>query len=312
MTLTLEEMCDELQKVNRVVVAGHVIPDGDAIGSALALAMILKSIGKDVRVMFDDNIPRNFMMMPTCEKIERPSEKIDVDALVIVDTAPDRIGKVLECVGDVPILNIDHHVSNSGENRKLFCDPHAAATAEIIFEIAIELGIKLTKDFAVCVYVGIATDTGFFQFSNTTAETLLIASDMLALGVKPNLVVEVLEQRPIEVVKGLGQSLNTLEVWHDGKAAGMFLDEDLVANLETTEGFIDEIRVIEGVDVSLLLKFMAKNVCRVSMRSKTVDVSKIAMQFGGGGHLRAAGCTLKMPFEDAKRTIMQAIDDALN
>ena len=312
MKLTLEQMCEELQKVNRVVVAGHVIPDGDAIGSALALAMILKSIGKDVRVMFDDNIPRNFMMMPTCETIERPYEKIDVDALIIVDTAPDRIGKVLECVGDVPILNIDHHVSNSGENRKLFCDPHAAATAEIIFEIAIELGIKLTKDFAVCVYVGIATDTGFFQFSNTTAETLLIASDMLALGVKPNLVVEVLEQRPLEVVKGLGQSLNTLEVWHDGKAAGMFLDEDLVANLETTEGFIDEIRVIEGVDVSLLLKFMEKNVCRVSMRSKTVDVSKIAMQFGGGGHLRAAGCTLKMPFEDAKHTIMQAINDALN
>ena len=299
MKLTLEQMCEELQKVNRVVIAGHVIPDGDAVGSALALAMILKSIGKDVRVMFDDDIPRNFSMLPTCEIIERPVEKIDVDALIIVDTAPDRIGKVHDCVGDVPILNIDHHVSNSGENRKLFCDPNAAATAEIIFEIAIEIGIKLTKEFAICVYVGIATDTGFFQFSNTTAETLLIASDMLALGVKPNLVVEVLEQRP-------------LEVWHDGKAAGMFLDEDLVANIETTEGFIDQIRVIEGVDVSLLLKFKEKNVCRVSMRSKTVDVSKIAMKFDGGGHIRAAGCTLNMPFEDAKRTIMQAIDDALN
>lgn len=312
MNLTLDEMCDELQKLNRVVIAGHVNPDGDAVGSALALAMCLKSIGKDVRVFFDDEIPRNFSLLPKHEKIERPIEKIETDALIIVDASPDRIGRVLECVGDVPILNIDHHVSNDGEGRKLFCDPQAAATAEIIFQIAIEMGIKLTKEIATCIYVGIATDTGFFCFSNTTAETLLIASDMLALGVKPNLVVDVLEQRPLEVVVGLGKALNTLELWHDGRAAGIFIDQNLVDTLETTEGFIDQIRVIEGVDVSLLLKCKSENVCRVSMRSKTVDVAEIAMKFDGGGHIRAAGCTLKMPFEDAKRTIIQAIDEALD
>ena len=314
MNITLREMGDELKKLNRIVVTGHVNPDGDAVGSALALAAILKQLGKDVRVVFNDDMPRNFSILPYRSEIEKPpanGEKIPADALVIVDASPDRIGRVLECV-DAPILNIDHHVSNDGEGRKLYCDPDSAATAEIIFKLGMDLNVELTKEIAACIYVGIATDSGFFCYSNTTPRTLWIASKLLEVGVRPNVISEVLEERPLAVIVGLGEALRTLELWHDGKAAGIFLDRELTSKLETTEGFIDQIRVIEGVDVALMLKCTGENVCRVSMRSKNVDVTKIALQFDGGGHIRAAGCTLKMPFDEAKKAIVDAIDRELS
>ena len=180
MNITLREMGDELKKLNRIVVTGHVNPDGDAVGSALALAAILKQLGKDVRVVFNDDMPRNFSILPYRSEIEKPpanGEKIPADALVIVDASPDRIGRVLECV-DAPILNIDHHVSNDGEGRKLYCDPDSAATAEIIFKLGMDLNVELTKEIAACIYVGIATDSGFFCYSNTTPRTLWIASKL--------------------------------------------------------------------------------------------------------------------------------------
>ena len=191
-------------------------------------------------------------------------------------------------------------------------DADRAATAEIIYELVKEMNAEFDYENALPLYTGIATDSGFFRYANTKPFTMRAAAELMEYGVKPNLVSEATEVKPFAVVKGLGAALSAAEIFHDGLAAGIFLDYPTVKELETTEGFIDEIRVIEGVDVAVLVKCQGENMCRVSMRSKTLDVAKIAMKFGGGGHVRAAGCTLKTSFDEAKKIITEELNRALS
>ncbi len=308
MKITLQDAADKLKAANKIVVTAHVNPDGDAIGSTIALYQILKALGKDVTIYIDDKLPKNFVTMPGAEDIKRPveGEKISADLLVILDTAPDRVGKVIE-VCDAPILNIDHHVTNNNAENFLYVDATASATCEIIFYFSKILGVELTLNMAVCLYIGMATDTGFFNYSNTKPATFKAAAELVELGVMPNLVSENLERRTAHEIKILSLALQTTKLYFGGKVAGMFVDEKLSAQSDNTEGLIDLIRVIEGVEVAFLLKFKAKKICRVSMRSKTVDVSKIAQRLGGGGHVRAAGCTIEENFDDAKKILIDAI-----
>ncbi len=313
MKLTLEKTAEILKHANRVVLTAHENPDGDAIGSSLGLMHILREMGKDVRVMIDDDIPSIFSILPGVEKIEKPAEdaaSAEADLLVVLDTGLDRIGRVQELV-KAPVLNIDHHVTNKEDKVRVYVDPMRAATCEIVYELAKELQVPFTKDSAICIYTGIATDCGFFRYSNTKPFTMRAAAELMEWDVSPNLVSEAMEQKSRAVVEGMAEALQTMEVFGGGRAAGLFLDEALSEKLESTEGFIDMIRVIEGVDVALLLKCREKDVCRVSMRSKGTDVSRIAASFDGGGHVRAAGCTLKMSFGEAKKTIVMAIEQAL-
>ena len=313
MKLTLEKTAEVLKNADRLVLTAHVNPDGDAIGSSLGLMHILREMGKEVQIFIDDDIPSIFSILPGVEKIQKPEEsmpKISADLLVVLDASPDRVGKVRELV-EAPVLNIDHHVTNTEDKVRVYVDSKRAATCEIIYELAKELEIPFTKDSAVCIYTGIATDCGFFRYANTTPFTMRAAAELMEWDIRPNLISEAMEQKSCATVRGMAKALSTLEVFHDGRAAGLFLDDELSSELETTEGFIDMIRVIEGVDVALLLKCKEKNVCRVSMRSRETDVSRIAMSLNGGGHIRAAGCTLEMPFEEAKKTIVDAIDRAL-
>ncbi len=313
MKLTLEKTAEVLKNAGNVVLTAHVNPDGDAIGSTLGLMHILREMGKDVRIFIDDDIPSIFSILPGVEQIRKPeegAEPMEADLLVVLDTATDRIGRVGELV-KAPVLNIDHHVTNTEDKVRVYVDSKRAATCEIVYELAKELEIPFTKDSALCIYTGIATDCGFFRYSNTTPFTMRAAAELMEWEVRPNLVSEAVEQKSRAVVEGMAEALQTMEIFAGGRAAGLFLDESLSEKLESTEGFIDMIRVIEGVDVALLLKWKEKDVCRVSMRSKGTDVSQIAMAFEGGGHVRAAGCTLRMPFENAKETIVGAIEKAL-
>ena len=173
------------------------------------------------------------------------------------------------------------------------------------------MGAPFSKEAAMCLYTGLATDTGFFRFSNAASHTYRAAADLLDAGAQPNVISEALEVKPLQTVKDLGEALSQMEMFADGKASGIFLTQAQTARMESTESFIGHIRVIDGVDVAVVLKCKEPELCRVSMRSKHVDVSRIATEFSGGGHVRAAGCTLKMPFEQAKATIMEAIEKAI-
>ena len=311
MLITLSEAASKIKTANKILITAHVQPDGDAIGSTLATMQMLRSLGKTAQVFIDDSVRKNLHALPHFEEIRRPSaEKFDADLLLILDTSPDRIGNVSKLT-DAPILNIDHHVTNKGDGYELCVDTEAAATCEIIFRLSKELDVEITPDIATCLYTGIATDTGFFQFSNTRAETLAIASKLITYGVSPHFISEQLEKKSLAEVRGLSAALNSLKMFYDDKVAGMILDHETAKKFDSTEGFIDEIRVIETVDVAFLITEKAPNVCRVSMRSKGVDVSKIADKLGGGGHIRAAGCTLKTTLADAEKILVEAIGEAL-
>ena len=308
MKITLEEAAEKLKSAKKILLTAHVNPDGDALGSTLALRQGLLSLGKIVEIYIDDRLPRNFAILPWEEKIRRPQEgeKFDADLLVVLDTAPDRIGKVREMT-DAPVLNIDHHITNKTEDVFLYVEPQAAATCEIIFKLFHIMKMEIDKNAANCLYTGIATDTGFFNYSNTRPTTFVAAAELLEFGVEPNIIAEQMEKRTFSELKGMNAALNTTKLFYGGKIVGMFIDEKLSNSLESTEGFIDLIRVIDSVEIAFLLTCKAKNVCRVSMRSKFLNVSKVANRLGGGGHVKAAGCTLNMGFEEAKELLIQSI-----
>ena len=312
MKITLEAAAEKLLAAQKLLITAHVNPDGDAIGSALALAAFLRGRGKEATVMIDDRLPKNLSFLPGYDKIVRPEEgrKSDAELLVILDTSLDRIGEVEKAAAGMPVLNLDHHISNDGKADFLYND-NRAATAEIVFEIVDRFGGEFTPEIAIPLYTGLATDTGFFKFSNTRPETLRAAARLLEAGVRPEKVSEALEEKPEALVRGQAAALQTMELSYGGRVAGLYLDKELATSLESTEGFIDFVRVIEGVDIAVLVKCMDENFCRVSVRSKGIDVSKVAMKFGGGGHIRAAGFSVKKPLEEAKKDVLEALGEAL-
>ena len=310
MKITLQEAAAKIQSANKIILTAHINPDGDAIGSTLAMLQILQSMNKDVQLYIDDKIPKNFSVLPFAEKIRRPREyeKLTADLLIVLDCEPERTGEVKNVV-DAPILNIDHHITNTSEEGDIYIDAAAAATCEIIVRLCHELQAELTKNVAVCLYTGIATDTGFFKYSNTKPATFRAVAELVEAGVEPNVISEQFEKRTYRDVKIMNAALQTTKLYYGGKVAGMFINNALYKEVDTTEGLIDLIRVIDGVDVAFLITEKEKGVCRVSMRSKGVEVSSIAKRLGGGGHVRAAGCTIEKNLDMTTRILVRKIGE---
>lgn len=311
MKITMEEAAAYLTQGQSFLITAHVNPDGDAIGSALGLQAYLRRQGKVAEVFIDDDLPRHLSFMPGFSNIRRP-DGVDrkSDFLVVLDTDTSRIGEVAKCAPGAKILNIDHHISNDEKADYLYLAKRSA-TAEMIFEILDSLGAEFPLDVAIPLYVGVATDTGFFRYSNTTPLTMRVGGRLLAAGICPSDISETLELRPLAVVKGQAAVLDTLELSAEGRVAGIFLDKAFADQMETTDSFIDLIRVIEGVEIAVLIKEVEERRCRVSIRSKGINVSDIAVRFGGGGHIRAAGCTLNMTLAEAKAALLPALAEAV-
>lgn len=300
-----------LSQANSIAITTHVHPDGDALGSLLALNEYLVAQGKQVKMLLDDEVPRAFTFLSNWNKIERPGDsEYQADLLVVLDASDlARIGKVKDAV-KAPILNLDHHISNLMFADYCYIDSRAAATGEIIVELLSEVKADITADMATALFTAIATDCGFFRFANTTAATLQYASNLVSLGAKPHIISEQLDTKPLAVVTALPKVLETLEVFdcgQQGQIATLTLGQELLAGLnDDTDGFINYPRNIEGVEIAILFKEADNNIIRVSLRSKAVDVSGIALSFGGGGHARAAGCTVAAPLTKAKRLVLEA------
>ena len=312
MKITMEEAAAHLAQGQRFLITAHVNPDGDAIGSALGLQAYLRHQGKMAEVFIDDDLPRNLSFLPGFSGIRRP-DGVDwkPDLLVVLDTDISRIGDVPTCAPGAKILNIDHHISNNEKADYLYLAKRSA-TAEMIFEILESLYAAFPLDVAIPLYVGIATDTGFFRYSNTTSLTMRVGGRLLEAGICPSDISETLEVKPLAVVKGQATALDTLELFADGRVAGLFLKKAFADQMESTDTFIDLIRVIEGVEIAVLIKEVEERRCRVSIRSKGINVSDIAVRFGGGGHIRAAGCTLDMTLSEAKAALIPALSEAVS
>lgn len=314
MKITMDAAAQMLRDAQTVVLTSHTRPDGDAIGSTLGLMHVLRAQGKEVRILIDDEIPRIFSILPGVDQIERPieSQRYTADLLVVCDVELSRTGASVSAVDAVHLLNIDHHVTNDEKAEHLCLNPKAAATCEIVYDLVRILGIMPMLDAAVCLYTGMATDTGFFRFSNTTPHTMRAAADLIEIGVKPNVVSVAMEMKSYDEVMAQVRAIRSLEMFFDGRVAAVFIDEERARGVTTTEGLLDELRVIEGTQIVFFMKWLEKDTYRISMRSKGTNVSRIAQKFDGGGHIRAAGCTIHAPFAEARTAILDAIGEELN
>ena len=314
MKIALDEAAKIIGEAQTIILTAHIRPDGDAIGSTLGLMHYLREQGKDARVLIDDEIPRIFNVLPGVEQIERPAEgqRYAADLLIVCDVELKRTGAVLDAVDAVRVLNIDHHVTNDEAAEYLYLNPDYAATCEIMHDLVRTMGGIFTLDVATCLYTGMATDTGFFRFSNTTPHTMRAAADLVEVGVRPNIISVAMEMKSYDEVMAQVRAIRNLEMFYDGKVAAVFIDEERAKEVTTTEGLLDKLRVIEGTQVVFFMKWLEKDTYRISMRSKGTNVSRIAQGFGGGGHVRAAGCTLHGSFDEAKKTILAAIGEELN
>jgi phosphoesterase RecJ-like protein len=272
----------------------------------------LRTLGKDVIMNVDDDISTVYSFLPGIEEFRRfaPDESVEADILVIIDaSSADRAGNAMEVVKARAVLNIDHHKTNTRFADYLYLDSDAAATAEIVYSLLQEMGIGLTTDIATCIYEGIYTDTGSFKYSNTTSNTLKTAAELLNYGVNPSLISDNMELKSRSQVEMLRKVLETLTFLKDGKIAYIEIAPELYDHNVDTDAFISYPRYVEGVEIALLFKQVEDNLTRVSFRSKEIDVAKIALSFGGGGHKKAAGCSIYAPMEEAKKTVLQVVED---
>ena len=312
--INLLETGNMLLAAQKIVLCCHVSPDGDTLGSALGLARFLEQKGKEVIVFVDDDINKSLSFIPGIEKVRRPEAGVIVEAdlFVVVDASSfDRVGICNEVVKAPVLLNIDHHISNTEFADYLYLDAEAAAAGEIMCDLFEAMGWEYDEAIAVDFYTAITTDCGSFRYSNTTSKTMQRAAKLLDYGVKPNEISDMLDVRSRKTTELLAKVLPTLTFDYEGKVAHITITNDLYDKEAQTDSFVSYPRYIEGVEVAIMFKAVEPEVTRVSMRSSSVDVASVALSFGGGGHLRAAGCTIYAPVEEAKAQLLAVVGKAL-
>ena len=311
-----EQIIDIINKSSKIAVTSHVQPDGDNVGSSLALCLALKKQGKETTFVIDDNIPEVYRYLKGAREVERlfSFEDLDYDLVIAMDCGDlERLGKVKQLAEKTRLINIDHHISNTKFAEINLVEENASATAEITYKLIKSMGIFIDKDIAECIYTGIVTDTGMFQYSNTSEETHSIAAELIIAGVSPSdIFKKVYQNSPKEKVLLMKEALKSLEFFNDDMVTCISISKSQIDNIAKedldTEGIVNLARDIEGVEVAVFFKERESNIVKASLRSKSyVDVCIIAKDFGGGGHIRAAGCTISGSLEQAKQQILQAI-----
>lgn len=316
------EVADRIRSGRNFLITSHRNPDGDALGSGIALQGLIRKLGKSARVIVRDGFGKPLYNIP------------GADEVTISDTLPgDYPGAydavfTMECpevqrtgypVLPGPVVNIDHHLGNEMYGEINYLDVEAPSVGEMILQLnRNHLRLPLDRDVAIAMYVSLATDTGFFRYHNTTLRTFQAAEELVRAGVVPGDVsLWINESVTAGSVKLLGLCLNTLELHAGGRIATLELPERFFAESgaspEDTEGIVNYGRSIEGVMVSVLLKEGDGSGTRASLRAKPgADVQKVAAAFGGGGHKAASGCTVPLPMADAKAKLLAVLGEQSN
>ena len=310
-----------LRAANTVVVLSHVRPDGDAFGSQLALALSLRELGKQVTVWAEEGLLEKYSFMPGGQMlVPPPAEPQTFDLAVALDTAvQNRLGLALDAVRADTWINIDHHPTNPRYGDLVYIDATAPATGQILFELLSAADLPMNVDIAENLFVAISTDTGSFQYPNTTARTFEIGAELLKCGVNVGRVSQLLyENYPRRRIELLRELLGTMRFEADGRVASFSLSlataKRLGALPEDNEGLIDHIRAVEGVVVAVFFEELLEGKVRVSMRSKSeaADVAAICQRFGGGGHKLAAGARVRGTLAEVEQRVMTAICDVVD
>jgi len=312
-----EQIGQVLRENQRFAVLSHVRPDGDALGSQLALGLSLKKRGKDVRIWNEDGMVEKYSFLPNANLLTKPPTKPeDVDVAVALDTAiQNRLGTTVAAIKSAKVwINIDHHPSNPGYGDVVYIDPHAPATGQILFELMTSQRLPIDPAIAENLYVAISTDTGSFQYPNTTARTFEIAAELVRAGVDVGRVSQLTyENYPRRRIELLRELLGTMRFDANDRVASFSLSLATAKKLgvlpEDNEGLIDHLRAIRGVIVAVFFEELADGRVRVSMRSKTekVNVCAICEKFGGGGHVLAAGARVRGSLAEVERRVLEEV-----
>ena len=320
--MTLKDISKEIIESKKIGLTFHVSPDGDALGSTLALLNGLRELGKDSYIISREVIPDNLSFLPLGEEIDGNTDSPleGTDTVIVLDCGNyERVCANLDNY-DGKLINIDHHITNENYGTSNYVETTSAATAELVYLLLNELGFDFKeKDEANerigrCIYTSLVTDTGGFRHSNVTERTHLIASRLIAIGVNNNKIHNNLfDNKPYEKIKLIGESLNNLQLLCDGKLSAIKLSKKLLEsyNLENvdTSDIISMALGIKGVKVAVVLK-EADDGVKGSLRSRDdVDVRKIAEVLGGGGHIKAAGFKIKnTSLEEAFNKVINEIE----
>jgi len=316
----LSAICRVLREKDRFLIACHENPEGDAIGSELALALALRKMGKTATVLNADPVPANLLFLPGTGTVVFTEDGSKYDVAVVVDCgSPERTGRICQELRKCPLLvNIDHHRTNGDHGELALVDPDAAATGLLIHRVLSAMGYEIDLDVATNIYVAVLTDTGSFHYGSSSPEAFEVAGEMVRRGVDPWAVAEqVYETQSAHRLRLLGRVLDSLEVSADGRVACITtMRKDLrefASGKDALEGFINYPRSIVGVEVAVSFREEEGGVFRVSFRSKgRVDVSAVAARFGGGGHRNAAGCTVPGTLADVKKRVHEALAAVLS
>ena len=308
----------ELRDNKRFLLTTHVNPDGDAIGSLGALALVLEDMGKEVVAYCQDEIPGFLRFLPYSDRIVREIQGPDrFDVAVVLDCGElDRIGNAADVLQNIEkIIHIDHHSSSDDFGQLNLVRPECSSTAEILYEIIQAIPASLSKKAAENIYTAILTDTGSFRFANTTARALDIAAEMVALGVAPDKIAsEVYDSMSPERLRLLARSLNTLTLRANGRLATMLVSRQMLEETETTvmdtDGFVNYPRGISTAEMAIFFREMDSGKVNVSLRSRgKLNVAEFARSYNGGGHHNAAAFRAEGSLPEVVEKILAAAEE---
>ena len=319
--MSVKSISKAIEKFDKFLISAHINPEGDAIGSELALASLLRRLGKKVIILNESPVPHTLRFMKGADSILKEAPRnLDFDAAIVLDCpGMSRLGNVLPHVPDDKIVfNIDHHVSNEDFGKYNWVDADTSSTGEMIFELFKAFKLEITYDEAVAMYVAIMTDTGSFRYTNTSSVTHAITSELIEIGVRPyEIYSKIYETTTMQDTNLLAEVLQTLKVTDDGKVSWLWVTKEMLkktkASLEGTENIVNFARAIEGTEIAMLFRETGTGGrLKVSFRSKgRVDVNKLAGFFDGGGHATASGCTIFGKMEDVEKKVIAKAQEML-
>lgn len=314
----LSQVVELIESKNRFCITSHVRPDGDSLGSSLALYWTLKSLNKQVDVLMRDRVPHAYSKLPGAEEVLKVSAiPPGYDAAFVIECSDiDRPGLI--DLDKQLVVNIDHHSTTALFGSINWIDSTASAVGEMIYNLCKALGVSVNQQIAECVYTALLTDTGSFHYSNTTERTFKIASELVRKGVRPAYISQALfYSYPFSKIKMLGIALSSLNRDETGRIAWLVTTLDQIAEADATEEDLDGIvnypLAIGEVEVVVFFKETAPNVYRTSLRSKgDVNVARVAEKYNGGGHRNAAGCTIKGDIKQISQQMVEQIQEVLD
>ena len=309
------EIRDKILESDNIVVVSHVNPDGDAIGSGLALTLGLRKIGKKVRFILQDKYSDNISYLKDLKSIEQYDEtkEYDFNLVICVDGATDdRLGDAKVLLKNRFVINFDHHISNTMYGD-LNCVTEISPTSELIYKFLKFCGIEIDIDMAEALYTGLVNDTGNFTHNNVTTETFEMASELKRVGIDNSKIVrEFFNTKTLAAIKLLGKAMYDMEYNEEKKLVYYFMSraelDRFNGRKEDTEGIVERLIALKEAEVSLFLREDKVGVIKGSMRSKhDVDVNEIASIFNGGGHRKAAGFTSELPAEEIIKIVLEKL-----